>query len=173
MLRLSAYLLALAIAAVLARDAATWAWIVYTSPFVLPEGERATPAVADKPGGGQAADARLAEIDQRPLTAFPQTASRPVFFEGRRYPAKEAPKQTAQQPEQQQRVPTVSAKELKLLGVRVEEGASQALIANGVQPPVWFNVGEKIMNWTVASVEPNDVLLKRDGQTADLKLYEP
>jgi Type II secretion system protein C len=172
MLRLSAYLLALTIAAVLMRDAATWAWIAYTSPLVLPEGESSTPAVADKPGG-QPAETRLAEIDQRPLAAFPQTASRPVFFEGRRYPAKEAAKKTVQEPEQQQRVPTVSAKELKLLGVRVEQGASQALIANGAQPPAWFNVGEKIMNWTVASVEPNDVLLKRDGQTADLKLYEP
>jgi hypothetical protein len=172
MLRLSAYLLALIIAAALMRDAATWAWTAYTAPVVLPEGESSAPAVADKPGG-QTAETRLAEIDQRPLTAFPQTASRPVFFEGRRYPAKEAAKKVAQEPEQQQRGPTVSAKELKLLGVRLQQGASQALIANGAQPPVWFNVGEKIMNWTVASVEANDVLLKRDGQTADLKLYEP
>jgi hypothetical protein len=171
MLRLSVYLLALTIAAALMRDAATWAWIAYTSPLVLPEGESSTPAVADKPGG-QSAETRLAEIDQRPLTAFPQTASRPVFFDGRRYPTREAAKKTVQEPEQQ-RVPTVSAKELKLLGVRVEQGASQALIANGAQPPAWFNVGEKIMNWTVASVDANDVLLKRDGQTADLKLYEP
>jgi hypothetical protein len=171
MLRLSVYLLALTIAAALMRDAATWAWIAYTSPLVLPGGESSTPAVADKPGG-QPGETRLAEIDQRPLTAFPQTASRPVFFDGRRYPTREAAKKTVQEPEQQ-RVPTVSAKELKLLGVRVEQGASQALIANGAQPPAWFNVGEKIMNWTVASVDANDVLLKRDGQTADLKLYEP
>jgi hypothetical protein len=171
MLRLSAYLLVLTIAAALMRDAATWAWIAYTSPLVLPGGESSTPAVADKPGG-QPGETRLAEIDQRPLTAFPQTASRPVFFDGRRYPTREAAKKAVQEPEQQ-RVPTVSAKELKLLGVRVEQGASQALIANGAQPPAWFNVGEKIMNWTVASVDANDVLLKRDGQTADLKLYEP
>lgn len=170
MIRLSAYLLALTIAAFLVRDAATWAWIAYTTPVVLPGGESSAPPVADKPGGGPA-ETRLAAIDQRPLTAFPQTASRPLFFDGRRYPTREAPKKIAQEPEQ--RVPTVNAKELKLLGVRVEQGASQALIANGAQPPAWINVGEKIMNWTVASVDTNDVQLKREGQTADLKLYEP
>jgi hypothetical protein len=29
------------------------------------------------------------------------------------------------------------------------------------------------MAWTVTSVDLNDVMLKREGQTADLKLYEP
>lgn len=172
MIRLSAYLLALTLAVALIREAVTWAWIAHTSPLVLQGGKTsALPPVADKPSGASAA-ARFAEVDQRPLTAFPQTASRPVFFDGRRYPAKDEPKKSVQaSPEE--RVPTVNVKELKLLGVKIAPGSSQALIANGAQPPAWINVGEKIMNWTVASVDANDVTLRREGQTADLRLYEP
>jgi hypothetical protein len=169
MIRLTAYLLAVTVAVILTREAAIWAWTAYDSPIVLTDGPvSALPPAID---GSGASGAKVAELNQQPLTAFPQTSARPLFFEGRRYPPREPPKKTAQA--QEERAPTVNVRELKLLGVRVEAGISQALIAVGSQPPAWVNVGDAVMAWTVTSVDLNDVMLKREGQTADLKLYEP
>ena len=168
MIRLSAYLVLLVVIAVLVRDAATWAWVAYNAP-IASAGSTPPASVSASETNSDAAATTIAELDQRPLTAFPQTSSRPLFFEGRRYPSREVPKVAARAPEAT--TPTVNVKELKLLGIRIGEGASRALIAVGTQPPNWVNVGEIIMAWTVKSVDSNDVLLEREGQTAALKLY--
>lgn len=168
MVRLWVYLALLFIVAVLAREAATWVWTAYNAPIVT-AGIRPPAAPLEGEPRVDAPVTKAPELDQPTLTAFPQTSSRPVFFEGRRYPSKDA----AKKPVSRSRVkpPSANVKELKLLGVSIKPGIARALIAIGDKPPKWVDVGETIMKWTVRSVNANDVVLERNGQTAALKLY--
>ncbi len=117
------------------------------------------------------------EFKGQDLAAYPETAARPVFFEGRRYPAAvrspsvESPATVAFAAP----VPTrITADGIKLLGVMIQGGRAQALIEAASQPPAWLTVGAKVQAWTVRAILSDSVRL--DGhsasQFATVSLYD-
>jgi len=169
MIRLTTYAVLLVAVAFLAREAALWAWSAYKSPAGLSASAPSASPGAEAMNHG-APSAKLAQLQQRPLSAYPQTVSRPLFFPGRRYPDKEVKKPVRVVPDRV--LPPVNVRDLKLLGVRLGTGVSQALIGIGNQTPAWVNVGDNVMTWTVTSVNANNAVVEHEGQKADLKLYE-
>ena len=117
------------------------------------------------------------EFKGQELAAFPETATRPVFFEGRRYPeaAKAANLEPpAQDPRATPVATRISADGIKLLGVMIQDGKAQALIEAASQPPAWVTVGAKVQAWTVQAIRNDSVRLDSNtaSQFATVSLYE-
>ena len=118
----------------------------------------------------------VVDWERTTLAEFPLTPSRPVFFEGRRYPVREAPMPPPVQvvsppPPPPPPAPIVSADKLRLRGVMADKGDQRALIEVQGQPPQWHRIGEKVQDWEIERIAPGSVHLRNGGRSATLDLY--
>jgi len=121
----------------------------------------------------------IVDLEQPALSTFSQSLTRPLFFEGRRLPSPppkeikaEPPKPTPPPPPAPPPKPVVLPDKIKLLGVVMQAAAWKALIEVPPQPAAWFNVGDKIAEWTITRIEENRVVLShQSNKTATLALY--
>jgi hypothetical protein len=108
-----------------------------------------------------------------PLGRYSQSTSRPVFFEGRRYPEREivAVAPPSPPPPVLHQVVAASSVGFKLMGLQIGAGSARALIEVPSKAPVWYGVGDQIEAWTIQTIMPDSVLLVRGSQSASLNLY--
>lgn len=101
-----------------------------------------------------------------PLASYPLTATRPLFFEGRKYPerATEKPTRSAIQHAK-------PPQHFKLHGVLIGRTFKRALIASGSQAPNWHSIGEGGAGWTLEAIEHNAVRVRMAGRQIVLELY--
>lgn len=107
-----------------------------------------------------------------PLTAYRETLTRPLFHPSRRplvapAPSAEAP---AEPPAE---IAAAEPSRMKLLGlIRTGARAQRALIRLEGQPyGTWVDVGGEIEGWRLSSIEPNKVLIEKNGGREELLLY--
>lgn len=110
------------------------------------------------------------ELPTHPISSFPLTATDPVFFEGRRYPKREAMQQAAAVSAPPPK-PVFNIDGVRLQGIFMHDAAPRALIEVTARPATWVGVGDVVQAWTVASINHNSVRLIRDSQVAVLELY--
>ncbi len=108
------------------------------------------------------------------LQELSETLARPIFRSDRR-PAAAKPVETSAPAAQEQPPPQSSVDTLRLVGMmRSGTSAQRALIrVAGLPNAEWVEVGGQIGGWTVGKIEPDRVLVKRNGDTAELKLFAP
>jgi hypothetical protein len=108
------------------------------------------------------------------LADFSETVSRPLFRSDRRPPVAkpaEMPAPTVQEPP-----PALSpADSLRLVGMmRSGTSARRALIrVAGLPTATWVETGGEVGGWTVGKIEADRVLIERNGDKAELKLFAP
>ena len=146
----------------------TQAWHAYSRPAgsILAEARG-----APQPPPAEAGQA-LPPINARAVSAYPETATRPVFFEGRRYPlvAKPAPPPIAAQAVPPRPLPRTDG--FKLLGVMMQGDAGRALIEVPSQPLNWLGLGDKVQTWTITAIRAKSIDLNVDGQVLKLSLHD-
>ena len=140
------------------------AWSAYSQPVQVGYDR---PQPLRSPAAGEQVRA-TPRFEGSNLTAYPETAAQPVFFEGRRYPVvvKLAPPAPVAAPK-----PVVTVDGLKLLGTMARNGKPRALIEVATLPPSWVSVGDKVQTWSVAAIRKNSVSLTNDSQSATLSVY--
>lgn len=140
-----------------------------------------TPIALDAPATTPAPERRAPPPSAIPaapaLATFSQSLTRPLFFEGRRLPTPppkqvkvEAPKPPPPPPPPPK--PAVLPDKIKLLGVVLKAGDRQALIEVPPQPATWFSAGDRIAEWTISTIEGNQIVLSHpSNHPATLVLY--
>jgi hypothetical protein len=114
------------------------------------------------------------KYDPPPLTAFPQTLARPLFFEERQFP-KPHPKGT--QPVQEvdstipPPLPRIAPGTIKLLGVHLDAAGWRALLEVRDQQSAWYQVGQKLEDWEITGIDENSAKLSSPAGQATLELY--
>lgn len=137
-----------------------------------------SPIAPAGPSGSTAPSAQglrlISEAHVQPLSELRETVMRPVFRPDRRPPgvmqaASEAPAAPEMAPNQS------PADNLKLVGMmRSGTSAQRALIrVAGLPDAAWVEVGAEIGGWTVGRIETDRVLIERNGDKAELKLFTP
>lgn len=170
MFRLSVQLLAIVVLGFLLVDAGKDLWRTLT-------GEPSAARVVSTPPSpaNRGADQPALDFKPRPLSDYTETVTRPVFFEGRTYPAPvkppEPPKPVAAPPRPPVRI---TADGLKLRGVIISGSTARALIAVGDAPAAWLTVGQSVQAWTIQAIRQTSVRLTGNNGTqfATLSLYE-
>lgn len=96
-----------------------------------------------------------------PLGSFAEVAERPLFSSSRRPTAADA-QQGAEQP--------FSA---TLAGIVISASSSSIIVSHG-SPPVLTRLkqGDDLDGWAITAIEPNRVVLQRDGVEQQLKLHD-
>jgi hypothetical protein len=120
----------------------------------------------------------IPNVQLRPISDFPETLARPVFYEGRQFP-KAAPRPEPAQPEPMQNVappaePVAAgpgAEQLRLLGVRIVGDKKNALLAVAEGEARWYAETESVNDWLVQAVHANEVVLSRGVEKVILSLY--
>ncbi len=136
----------------------------------------ATPATTSGQSPALIVRQKLGEFQPPLPSAFPQTLSRPAFFDGRAFPTSK-PKQTQltlPKPPTEVAVPTkptLPIDKIKLLGLHVELDVQRALLEITPGSAAWRTVGEKIDAWAIISIDVGGVTLKAGSQTGKLELY--
>jgi hypothetical protein len=108
------------------------------------------------------------------LSELAETLKRPIFRSDRRppvaKPAEEKPAASQELP-----VPAASADTLRLVGMmRSGTAARRALIrVAGLPNAEWVEVGGQVGGWTVGTIEKDRVIVQRNGDKAELKLFTP
>jgi general secretion pathway protein N len=96
-----------------------------------------------------------------PLERFAEVAERPLFSSSRRPMTVEA-QQSADQP--------LSA---TLAGIVISPSSSSIIVSHGDPPTLTrLKQGDDLDGWSVTSIEPSRVLLRRDGAEQQLKLRD-
>lgn len=108
-----------------------------------------------------------------PLTTYGTTIARPVFFEGRRYPAPQKPAPVAQSSVEAVPAQPVSLAGAKLRGVALADGTARALIEMPGLPAIWMTRGEAVDGWRLDSVDSEKAKLINGRSVATLSLYAP
>ena len=108
------------------------------------------------------------------LSDFSETVTRPVFRSDRHQPAAKStvPAATVNQ---EPAVPFANADTLRLVGMmRSGSSAQRALIrVAGMPNAAWVEVGGEVGGWTVGKIETDRVLIERNGDKAELRLFAP
>jgi hypothetical protein len=145
------------------------------------------PAPAAPPSIPPATRQDGAAFEAAPLTAFPETLKRPLFFEGRRFPTprpqpspaadvQPPPPATPQvEPATQAKAPNdppTPGTALVLRGVITEKGQSRALVSTDTDGGTWLSAGGKVGGWTIESISADAVSLRQGRQVLRLSLYE-
>lgn len=150
-------------------------WHAGTIAWQAVLGQGMPPATGIAAGGGpteaQARKADRVDLDAKPLGAFPQTASRPLFFEGRRYPERE----TKQSPPVQAfagETVAAAAKGARLRGVVTVAGTTRALIEMPSKSAEWLAVGDLVDGWRLEGIDQDRAELRSGSQAVSLLLYE-
>lgn len=113
--------------------------------------------------------ATIPKMDLPAIAAYSEAITRPLFFEGRTYPARVVPEQPLQPKPPIKQIYGVDG--LKLLGIVAGSAPSRALVEVPPKSAAWFASGDKVQDWVVESIGQNSVRLSRDGQSATLLLY--
>ena len=145
-------------------------WWQATAPIdvspVLPE-KNATPQPdrVKNPGTPPQSERSLAELSE--------TVQRPLFRSDRRPPQPARPETKPAAESAPTATPVSSADTLRFIGLmRSGTSAQRALIrVAGLPTAEWVEVGGEVGGWTVGKIEPDRVLVKRNGDTAELKLF--
>lgn len=108
------------------------------------------------------------------LADLTETIKRPLFRADRRPPAA-APKDKPELLEAAPAIEASTADGLRFIGtMRTGAATERALIRIAGNPAAtWVEQGSGIGGWTVKAIEANRVILQRNGDTAELKLYVP
>jgi hypothetical protein len=108
------------------------------------------------------------------LMELSETITRPVFRSDRK-PFAAKPVEANAPVTQEQPPPQASVDTLRLVGMmRTGTSAKRALIrVAGLPNAEWVEVGGEVGGWTVGKIETDRVLVKRNGDTAELKLFGP
>ena len=108
------------------------------------------------------------------LADFSQTVSRPLFRSDRRPPVAKPTEQPPPTIQEQPAAPS-SADTLRLIGMmRSGTSARRALIrVAGLPTATWVETGGEIGGWTVGKIEADRVMIQRNGDKAELKLFTP
>jgi hypothetical protein len=170
MIRLVAQVAALALALIVS----VWAALsAYESFARLGEPVRIdTAGAVQKPANGPAT-AEGKSIAHPPLSTYETTIARPVFFEGRRYPAPQKPAAVVQTNVEAAPVQAVSLAGAKLRGVALADGTARALIEMPGLPAIWMAQGEAVEGWRLDSVDSETAKLNNGRSVAILSLYAP
>jgi general secretion pathway protein N len=96
-----------------------------------------------------------------PLASFAEVNERPLFSSSRRPAAVDAPESAAQ---------PFSA---TLAGIVISAASSSIIVSHG-DPPVLTRLkqGDDLDGWAITAIEPNRVVLRRDGVEQQLKLRD-
>lgn len=130
-----------------------------------------TPAAGEMGGPAPAIDDNGLSITKLDLAAFPQTLTRPIFFQGRTFPSR--PKTSASQTSSAVIGSSAAdAEKIKLLGVVIMQQRRRALMESSSGSVLLLNNGEGIDGWTVSDIQPNSVVLSAGATTASLFLYQ-
>lgn len=97
-----------------------------------------------------------------PLESFAEVTERPLFSSSRRPTAVDTPQSAERQP--------LSA----ILAGIVISGTSSSVIVSHGDPPVLtrLKTGDDLDGWSVTSIEPTGVVLRRNGEEQQLKLRD-
>lgn len=123
------------------------------------------------PSSGQTA---VPAFTMPPITAYPETLARPVFFEGRKFPTPEPVKakvEPATPPTPAPVEPAFNAAELKLHGIVAADGRFRALIDGPAIPLDWLTEGATVRGWTLTRIEPQRVTFSAGSTSIQLDLY--
>ncbi len=137
--------------------------------------EIARTAIAPSPAEGPR-DVTAAPSDVAPQATLPprdelyETLARPLFTASRRPPEPDPPRQD--QPDDESSI-AAGPDELHLVGMmRDGKTRNRALIRASGQPiAVWVDEGQDVEGWTLQSVERDRVVVRRNAQTAELRLF--
>lgn len=170
MIRLVAQLAALALAVIVSYWAGRSA---YESFVRLDEPVRIDAADAAQKPAPDPAQAEGKSLAQPPLSTYGATIARPVFFEGRRYPAPQKAAVIAPTNVEAAPVQAVSLAGAKLRGVALADGTARALIEMPGLPAIWMAQGEAVDGWRLDSVDSEKAKLINGRSVATLSLYAP
>ncbi len=115
------------------------------------------------------------QTDLRSLSELSETTRRPLFRSDRKPPASSTIEKSAPAPEAAVAAAPASADTLRLIGMmRSGNAAGRALIrVAGLPNAAWVEVGGEVGGWTVGKIEADRVLIERNGDRAELKLFAP
>ncbi len=151
-------------------------WHASTTAWRLLAGSGRPPAAAIADGAGAAeAQARKADritLDPRPIGTFPQTASRPLFFEGRKYPERETKQTPPAQAFVSEPVAATPAKAARLRGVVIVAGKTRALIEMPSKSAEWMGVGDLVDGWRLEGIDKDRAELRNGDSAVSLLLYD-
>lgn len=122
------------------------------------------------------------ETEKRPLSAYAQTLSSPVFFESRSPfvppqlpppPPPPSPTPPTNVSDEAREPPMVIDPGLALGGIMILEGTQKAyLFTENVAGGVWVAKGYEFLGWTVLSIDNDGVSLLNGKEILNLKLYQ-
>lgn len=151
-------------------------WHAGTIAWQAVLGQGMPSATGIEAGGGltdpQGRKADRVDLDAKPLGAFPQTASRPLFFEGRRYPEREAKQAPPVSAFAAEPIGGATAKGARLRGVVTIAGTTRALIEMPSKSPEWLAVGDLVDGWRLEGIDQDRAELRSGSQAVSLLLYE-
>jgi len=119
-------------------------------------------------------------VSHPPLSAYPQTAARPVFFKSRRpfvAPPPAAPPRAPPPPplaavQPPAPPPPVVDPGLAVGGVMIGGEVKKAYVfRKGERAGSWLAEGEEIMGWKVQVIDSGGARLQKDGRSVGLSLY--
>jgi hypothetical protein len=163
--------LALLLAAIVSGRAA---WTAWNLPL-----DGAGFSAPNSPGRGDIAPSNVPSRPSERLDAYEQTLQRPLFFEDRKIPQREAVRPVAE-PAPPTMIPTappppvkivVSTDRLRLRGIGGRGVAMTALIEVAPAGQSWFAKGDVVQGWTIDDVTSSSVELSNVGQKATLELF--
>jgi hypothetical protein len=114
----------------------------------------------------------LDPVSQPRLSDLATTHKLPLFFEGRRYPARVESRPTHKKKKSKTRK-TVAAlpQSIVLRGVMLSDGGRRALLEHPAGQLKWIKEQQTFSGWSVAEILENSVRLSAKGRTITLTLY--
>lgn len=101
----------------------------------------------------------------RPITDFPQTAQRPLFFADRRTPDAAKPKPQSEETQ-------ANLEPLVLIGIKRHGNQRQVLVRSASDPiGTWLSVGDRFHGWQLREVLFDNAILEGRGQRIEVRLY--
>ena len=105
--------------------------------------------------------------NRKPIEAYAQILTRPVFFKSRE-PFVPAPPQ----PSKAAAAPVATDPGLILGGVMIKDGVRKAYVVNRANAEgAWISERDKFMGWEIRSISKSGARLEQQGRSLDLQLY--
>jgi hypothetical protein len=121
------------------------------------------------PGRQQVADGLP---QPRPISAYPETLARPVFYRSRS-PFALRPPVPPPTPKSAAPPPPPADPGIALGGIIINGVLRKAYLFNRASPQgMWVGEGESFMGWTVASIDEDSARLQQSGRAIEVRLYE-
>jgi len=148
------------------------------------------PPQAESPGAGEggavtaaAPDSQAAEdtasvnpLHGLDLSQFAELVDRPLFNPTRAGAPKvepEAPEPVVETPPPEVEKTAATAADFTLMAVSISDAGTIAMVrVNRTNEVFRLKPGQYLLDWTVSSIEPREMTLKRDAEDISLKLFE-